>query len=205
MTYLADFFAQKPSQHIFLITKIYLFYWLLPKMNHCCYCHPIGCSPKWTALPKKNNCCSCPPIGHSPKRALPNMNIWKKPWSCWVHSSYERNSEESRGALIFKGCLFHTSGWRERMSIGQERREEVGGPGSSWFSASGLPSQKAQHHHLHFVKVWPNLGGWVIYCKGFFFVKRCKEDSIRRPAPADSLQATFQSKRPTTLETILRF
>ena len=25
-----------------------------------------------------NNCCCCPPIGRSPKRALPQMNIWKK-------------------------------------------------------------------------------------------------------------------------------
>ena len=44
-----------------------------------CYCTLIGRSPKWTALPKMNNCCSCPPIGRSPKRALPKMNIWKKP------------------------------------------------------------------------------------------------------------------------------
>ena len=61
------------------------------------------------------------------------------------------------------------------MGIGQERREEVGGPRSSWFSTSGLPSQEAQHHHLHFEKVWPNLGGLVIYCKVFFMWKSAKK------------------------------
>ena len=30
-----------------------------------CYCTLIGCSPKWTVLPKMNNCCYCHPIGRS--------------------------------------------------------------------------------------------------------------------------------------------
>ena len=69
------------------------------------------------------------------------------------------------------------------MGIGQERREEVGGPGSSWFSTSGLPSQEAQHHHLHFEKVWPNLGGLVIYCK-VFFCEKVQRRLYQTPSPS---------------------